>query len=55
MIGQVLLGVTIGEYWGINPKLNFATIIRSLLPVVLMVITAFLASLLIQRLLLTHE
>jgi uncharacterized protein len=50
LIGQVLLGVTIGEYWGINPKLNFATIIRSLLPVVLMVLTAFLASLLIQRL-----
>jgi uncharacterized protein len=50
LIGQVLLGVTIGEYWGINPKLKFATIIRSLLPVVLMVLTAFLASLLIQRL-----
>lgn len=50
LIGQVLLGVTIGEYWGINPKLNFATIIRSLLPVVLMVLTAFLASLLIQHL-----
>ncbi|MBD1870311.1 AbrB family transcriptional regulator [Cyanobacteria bacterium FACHB-471] len=48
LIGQILLGVTIGEYWGLNPKLSFATIIRSLLPVVLMVITAFLAALLIQ-------
>lgn len=50
LIGQVLLGVTIGEYWGLNPKLGFATLIRSLLPVILMVITAFLAALLIQGL-----
>lgn len=50
LVGQILLGVTIGEYWGINPKLSVSTIIRALLPVVLMLLTGFLAALLIQRL-----
>ncbi len=50
LIGQILLGVTIGEYWGMNPNLSSSTIARSLLPVVLTVITAFLAALLIQHL-----
>jgi hypothetical protein len=35
LIGQVLLGITIGEYWGINPKLKRSTIAFSSIPVVL--------------------
>lgn len=50
LIGQILLGVTIGEYWGINPKLSIATVIRTFIPVTLTLIAAFLAALLIQHL-----
>lgn len=44
LIGQVLLGITIGEYWGINPKLKWSTIATALIPVGLMFGAAFLAA-----------
>jgi uncharacterized protein len=50
LIGQILLGITIGEYWGINPRLKLFTVVRSFTPVVLMLMTAFLAAILIQHL-----
>jgi hypothetical protein len=42
--GQVLLGVTIGEYWGINPKLKISTVARSLVPVALMFVAGGMAA-----------
>jgi hypothetical protein len=33
LIGQVLLGITIGEYWGMKPKLGKLTIAYTLVPV----------------------
>jgi membrane AbrB-like protein len=50
LIGQILLGITIGEYWGINPRLKLLSIVRSIFPVVLMSIAALLAALIIQSL-----
>lgn len=50
LIGQILLGITIGEYWGINPKLKILSIVRSIVPVVLMLIAALIAALIIQSL-----
>ncbi len=35
VVGQILLGTTIGEYWGINPSLNRKTVMRAGIPVVL--------------------
>lgn len=35
LMGQILLGVTIGEYWGMSPKLNRATLAKALVPVFL--------------------
>nr|WP_242024291.1 AbrB family transcriptional regulator [Trichocoleus sp. FACHB-591] len=35
VIGQILLGITIGEYWGLNPKFSRATIAYALVPVIL--------------------
>jgi membrane AbrB-like protein len=35
LIGQVLLGLTIGEYWGVNPKLQRREIAGAGIPVVL--------------------
>lgn len=49
LIGQILLGITIGEYWGINPVLKLPVVIRSIIPVVLMGLAAVLAALLIAR------
>ncbi|MCU0548907.1 MAG: AbrB family transcriptional regulator [Leptolyngbya sp. Prado105] len=50
LIGQILLGITIGEYWGINPRLKILSVVRSIVPVGLMSITAFLAALIIRAL-----
>ena len=50
LIGQVLLGVTIGEYWGINPKLGAFTIVRAFIPVVLMLVSAAFAAFIIHQL-----
>lgn len=37
VLGQILLGITIGESWGMNPKLNRATVARAIVPVALIV------------------
>ncbi len=47
-IGQILLGVTIGEYWGINPRLKFSTIARAIVPVGLMLMAGLSAAALIH-------
>jgi membrane AbrB-like protein len=44
MVGQILLGVTIGEYWGMNPRLKRSTVLFAPIPVVLMFAAAFLAA-----------
>lgn len=41
LMGQILLGITIGEYWGISPKVKTATIAYAMVPVGL----TFMASL----------
>lgn len=43
-IGQVLLGITIGEYWGINHKLERRTIALALIPVSLTFLAALLSA-----------
>ncbi|UBF26875.1 AbrB family transcriptional regulator [Kovacikia minuta CCNUW1] len=52
VLGQILLGTTIGEYWGINPHLGKATVFRATIPVFLMFlaggVAASLAKLLIH-------
>ncbi|MBF2028763.1 MAG: AbrB family transcriptional regulator [Oscillatoriales cyanobacterium C42_A2020_001] len=35
LLGQILLGITIGEYWGMNPKLGTAAIARATIPAIL--------------------
>lgn len=32
LLGQILLGITIGEYWGMNPNLGHWTIARAIVP-----------------------
>lgn len=44
VIGQILLGITIGEYWGINPRLKFTTVLRAIIPVGLMVFAGLIAA-----------
>ncbi|WP_421656884.1 AbrB family transcriptional regulator [Leptothermofonsia sp. ETS-13] len=44
IVGQVLLGITIGEYWGINPKLKGSTVTNAVIPVSLMFGVTFLAA-----------
>lgn len=44
LIGQVLLGMTIGEYWGMNPNLTRRTVACASIPVVLTFLTGFLAA-----------
>jgi len=41
LVGQVLLGITIGEYWGINPPLRPAIVGRAVIPISLMFVAAF--------------
>jgi hypothetical protein len=50
LLGQILLGITIGEYWGINPKLKLLTVVRAIVPVVLMLGAGLLAAGLIHQL-----
>lgn len=35
LMGQILLGMTIGEYWGLNPQLKRETMLRAIAPVLL--------------------
>lgn len=44
LVGQMLLGTTIGEYWGINPKLEKRTIAIALVPVLLTFVAGFLTA-----------
>jgi len=44
LIGQVLLGMTIGEYWGINPNLTRRTVACASIPVALTFLTGFLSA-----------
>jgi uncharacterized protein len=44
LIGQILLGITIGEYWGISPKLKYRTIAYALIPVTLTFLAGFLTA-----------
>ncbi|MGA7937342.1 MAG: AbrB family transcriptional regulator [Kovacikia sp.] len=44
VLGQILLGTTIGEYWGMNPHLGRATFARALVPVILMFFAGGLAA-----------
>ncbi|MGG6268290.1 AbrB family transcriptional regulator [Leptolyngbya sp. AN03gr2] len=52
VIGQILLGITIGEYWGINPRLKFVTVLRAIVPVGMMLIAGLIAAAIIHAL--TH-
>ncbi|HEY9908106.1 MAG TPA: AbrB family transcriptional regulator [Thermosynechococcaceae cyanobacterium] len=40
-VGQVLLGITIGEYWAVNPKLEKRTIALALVPALLTFLAGF--------------
>lgn len=44
LIGQTLLGITIGEYWGINPNLEKRTIALTSIPVALTFLAGFTAA-----------
>ncbi len=50
VIGQILLGVTIGEYWGIHPRFKLRTIGRAIVPVGLMLIAGLIAAASIHQL-----
>lgn len=50
LTGQALLGITIGEYWGLNPKIAPLTIVRALIPVGLTLLAGFAAAGLIKLL-----
>jgi len=51
-IGQILLGITIGEYWAVNPRLSKATILRSCLPVAMTIVVSLITAAITQSL--TH-
>lgn len=42
--GQILLGITIGESWGMNPKLSRSTVVKAAVPVVLIVAAGLTAA-----------
>lgn len=44
VVGQILLGITIGEFWGVNPRLKRSTVLYALAPVGLMFGAGFLAA-----------
>lgn len=44
LIGQLLLGITIGEYWASKPKLGKKTIVYALIPVTLTIVAGFIAA-----------
>jgi len=48
LVGQVLLGITIGEYWGISSPLKWSSVIRAFVPVSLMFAITFTGASLIQ-------
>lgn len=44
LIGQILLGITIGEYWGINPKLGRLTVAYASVPVAMTFLAGFISA-----------
>nr|WP_277879955.1 AbrB family transcriptional regulator [Leptolyngbya sp. FACHB-36] len=44
VVGQILLGVTIGEYWAVNPVLNLITIVSAAIPVAMTFFTSLMAA-----------
>ncbi len=44
LIGQILLGLTIGEYWGLSPRLRKGAIVYALIPVLLTFLTGVMAA-----------
>lgn len=44
VLGQVLLGITIGEYWGQNPQLSKSAIAQGVLPAGLMTLTGLVTA-----------
>jgi membrane AbrB-like protein len=44
LVGQILLGLTIGEYWGISPRLRKGAIAHALIPVLLTFMTGLMAA-----------
>ncbi|MBE9227933.1 AbrB family transcriptional regulator [Phormidium sp. LEGE 05292] len=44
LIGQALLGISIGESWGNNPKIKKRTIFYALIPVSLTIVAGFIAA-----------
>lgn len=44
LIGQALLGISIGEYWGSNPNLDRKTILYALIPVGMTIAAGFVAA-----------
>lgn len=44
LVGQTLLGITIGEYWGINPILGKRTVALASIPVLLTFLAGFIAA-----------
>ena len=43
-VGQILLGITIGEYWAVNPKLEKRTIAYALVPASLTVLAGLISA-----------
>lgn len=44
LVGQILLGLTIGEYWGMNPKLQKAAVAHATVPVMLTFVVSVAAA-----------
>ncbi|MBD2185238.1 AbrB family transcriptional regulator [Aerosakkonema funiforme] len=44
LIGQIFLGISIGEYWGSKPNLNKKTIAYALIPVIMTICVGFIAA-----------
>ncbi|MFB2924053.1 AbrB family transcriptional regulator [Aerosakkonema funiforme] len=44
LIGQIFLGISIGEYWGSKPNLNKKTIAYALIPVIMTISVGFIAA-----------
>lgn len=44
LIGQILLGITIGEYWGMNPKLGKLTVAYASVPVAMTFLAGFISA-----------
>ncbi len=51
LLGQILLGTTIGEYWAINPKLQRWEGLMAIVPVLLTIVVGLIAATLLHALL----